>query len=121
MSPAANNKDFDFITEYPLSRIAESPSTNYGQLTPKEVRVSFNDNMAAVQDSNRPSNTEQDEVLVCRSNSSFRRKSNLLRTKTKSRLPDPPENNTKSQIQRMTKSQVLRKGSEVDEDDPFLD
>ncbi|KAL2522290.1 Mechanosensitive ion channel protein 6 [Forsythia ovata] len=124
MRAAANNKDFDFVTESPLSRIAESPSTNHGLLTPKEVRVSFNDNTAdtaAVRDSNRPSNTEPEEVLFCSSNSSFRRKSSLHRTKTKSRLLDPPENIPKSQNQRTTKSQVLGKGSEVDEDDPFLD
>ncbi|CAA2986613.1 mechanosensitive ion channel 6-like [Olea europaea subsp. europaea] len=124
MRAAANNKDFDFVTESPLSRIAESPSINHGQLTPKEVRVSFNDNTsetAAGRGSNRKSNAEPEEVLVCSSNSSFRRKSNLLRMKTKSRLLDPPENNQKSQNQRITKSQVLGKGSEIDEDDPFLD
>ncbi|CAI9764711.1 unnamed protein product [Fraxinus pennsylvanica] len=38
MRVAANNKDFYFVTESLLSRIAESLSTNYGQLTPKEVR-----------------------------------------------------------------------------------
>ncbi|CAI9753365.1 unnamed protein product [Fraxinus pennsylvanica] len=124
MRAAANNKDFDFVTESPLSRIAESPSTNYGQLTPKEVRVSFNDNKAetaAVRGSNRRSNAEPEEVLVCSSNSSFRRKSSFLRNKTKSRLLDPPENNQKSLNQRTAKSQVLGKGSEIDEDDPFLD
>ncbi|CAI9758020.1 unnamed protein product [Fraxinus pennsylvanica] len=122
MRAAANNENFDFITESPLSRIAESPSTNYGQMTPREVRVPFNDNAAeTVRGLNRRSNAEQEEVLVCSSNSSFRRKSSLLRTKTKSRLLDPPANNQKSQNQRNTKSQFLDKGSEIDEDDPFLD
>ncbi|KAG5571768.1 hypothetical protein H5410_061534 [Solanum commersonii] len=43
-----NNKDCDFVTESPfsqsspLSRVEESP--NHGILTPREVRVSFNEN-----------------------------------------------------------------------------
>ncbi|KAL2501010.1 Mechanosensitive ion channel family protein [Forsythia ovata] len=121
MSAVANNKDFDFVTESPLSHITKSPSTNYGMLTPKEVRVLFNDNTAAIRDSNWSSNTEPKEVLVCSSNSSFQRKCSFLRTKIKSRLLDPPKNNPKSKNQIMTKSQVLGKGSEVDKDDPFLD
>ncbi|KAG5630148.1 hypothetical protein H5410_001865 [Solanum commersonii] len=45
-----NNKDFDFVMESPfsqpssLSRVEESP--NHGVLTPREVRVSFNENLA---------------------------------------------------------------------------
>ncbi|KAL0325942.1 UNVERIFIED_CONTAM: Mechanosensitive ion channel protein 8 [Sesamum radiatum] len=127
MRAAASSKDFDFVTESPmshpspLSRIPESPSTyNYGQLTPRDVRVSFHENVepAASRRSGEP-----EEVVVCSSNNSFRRKSSLMRTKTKSRLLDPPEDNIhKSQTQRMVKSQVLGKGtSEIDEDDPFLE
>ncbi|KAL0351700.1 UNVERIFIED_CONTAM: Mechanosensitive ion channel protein 8 [Sesamum calycinum] len=123
MRAAASSKDFDFVTESPmshpspLSRIPESPSTyNYGQLTPRDVRVSFHENVepAASRRSGEP-----EEVVVCSSNNSFRRKSSLMRTKTKSRLLDPPEDNIhKSQTQRMVKSQVLGKGtSEIDEDD----
>lgn len=124
MRAAANNQDFDFITESPLSRIAESPSTNNGQMTPREVHVPFHNNTvetAAGRVSNRRSNAEQEEVPVCSSNSSFRRKSSLLRTITKSRLLDPPENNQKSQNLRNTKSQFFGKITEIDEDDPFLD
>ncbi|CAI9758017.1 unnamed protein product [Fraxinus pennsylvanica] len=124
MSAAANTKDFGFVTEPPLSRIAESVNTNYGQRIPREVRVPFNDNTAetaAVRGSKRSSNAELEEVLVCSSNSSFRRNSSLLRTKTKSRLFDPPENNKKSYNQRTAKSLFLGKGSEIDEDDPFRD
>ncbi|KAL2502760.1 Mechanosensitive ion channel protein [Forsythia ovata] len=84
MNAATNNKDFNFVMESPLSRIAKSLSTNYGQLTSNEVRVLFNDNTAAVRDSNQSSNTKPEEVLVCSSNSSFQRKSSLLKTKTKS-------------------------------------
>ncbi|KAK4481376.1 hypothetical protein RD792_012263 [Penstemon davidsonii] len=105
MSAAANSKEFDFLTESPSSRIPKVP-----------VRVSFNQ---------RKSNAQSEEVLLCSSNNSFRRKSSLLRTKTKSRLLDPPEeiNNSKSnQTQRITKSQAFGKGtSEIDEDDPFLE
>ncbi|KAK6115183.1 hypothetical protein DH2020_007452 [Rehmannia glutinosa] len=127
MRAAANSKDFDFVTESPLSqrsplsKIPESPNTySFGQ-TPRDVRVSFHENVEPA--SNRRSSAEPDEVLVCSSNSSFRRKSSLLRTKTKSRLLDPPEEyNQKSQTQRLGKSQLLGKGtSEIDEDDPFLD
>ncbi|PIN18013.1 putative mechanosensitive ion channel [Handroanthus impetiginosus] len=128
MKAAASSKEFDFVTESPisqkspLSRIPESPSTNYyGQMTPRDVRVSFHENTEPA--ANRRSNAEQDEVLVCSSNSSFRRKSTLMRAKTKSRLLDPPEDNIrKSHTQRMGKSQILGKGgSEIDEDDPFLE
>ncbi|KAK6115127.1 hypothetical protein DH2020_007396 [Rehmannia glutinosa] len=127
MRAAANSKDFDFVTESPLSqrsplsKIPESPNTySFGQ-TPRDVRVSFHENVEPA--SNRRSSAEPDEVLVCSSNSSFRRKSSLLRTKTKSRLLDPPEEyNQKSQTQRLGKSQLLGKGtSEIDEEDPFLD
>ncbi|KAL3505446.1 hypothetical protein ACH5RR_035287 [Cinchona calisaya] len=124
---ANNNKDFDFVTESPtLSRIPESPN-NYGQITPKGVRVSFNGNAAdPVRRRSNASggigkNGEPEEVLVCSGNSSFsKKKSSLLMTKTKSRLLDPPEQDQRSQRMAM-KSGVLGKGSEIDEDDPFLE
>lgn len=131
MRVAASSKDFDFVTESPasqqspspLSRIPESPPANtYGQLTPREVHVSFNEHVGTA--ANRRSSAEQEEVVVCSSNNSFRRKSSLLRTKTKSRLLDQPEENQpRSQTLRATgKSQVLGKGtSEFDEEDPFLE
>ncbi|KAH6782767.1 Mechanosensitive ion channel family protein [Perilla frutescens var. frutescens] len=130
MRVAATSKDFDFVTESPvsqqspLSRIPESPTAAYGQLTPREVRVSFNENAAAA--AHRRSNAEQqEEVLICSSNNSFRRKSSFARTKTKSRLLDQPEENQqRSQTLRTAagKSQLLGKGaSEIDDDDPFLE
>ncbi|KZV33177.1 mechanosensitive ion channel protein 8-like [Dorcoceras hygrometricum] len=132
MRAAAASQDFDFVAESPvapkspLTKIDESSGgdNNYGQLTPREVRVSFQKNTAEPPPpATRVSNAEPAEVLICSSNNSFRRRSSLLRAKTKSRLLDPPEeNNQKSQTQRMVKSQVLGKGtSEFDEDDPFLD
>ncbi|XP_073275779.1 mechanosensitive ion channel protein 8-like [Primulina huaijiensis] len=130
MRAAAASQDFDLVTESPvdprspLPKISESPGdNNYGQLTPREVRVSFHKNTAEPLSANRVSNAEPAEVVVCSSNNSFRRRSSLLRAKSKSRLLDPPEeNNQKSQTQRMLKSQVLGKGaSDFDEDDPFLD
>ncbi|CAI9758019.1 unnamed protein product [Fraxinus pennsylvanica] len=122
-SAAANNKDFDFVIESPSSRKAETLSNNYGQMTPRKVRVPFNDKTvetAAARGSKCRSNPELEDVLVCSSNSSLWGKSSLLRSKTKSRLFDPPEKNQKSPNQ-TTKSQFLGKGSEIDEDDPFLD
>ncbi|XP_059637231.1 mechanosensitive ion channel protein 6-like [Cornus florida] len=140
--PSQPNNEFDFSTDSSpsqsppgLTRIAESPT--YAQ---REVRVSFNETIG--EPVRRRSNAataaayggEEDEVVACSSNSSFRRKSVLLKTKTKSRLMDPPEQDQRSQ--RMWKSGVLKsevlksgvlksgmlgKGSELDEDDPFLD
>ncbi|CAI9117010.1 OLC1v1018316C1 [Oldenlandia corymbosa var. corymbosa] len=124
---ANNNKDFDFGTESPpLSRIAESSPTNYGQVTPRDVRVSFNENNAPENVRRRSNasggvrNGEPEEVLVCSGNASFKRKSSLLRTKTKSRLQDPPEQDQRSGRMGM-KSGALGKASEIDEDDPFLE
>ncbi|KAI3725515.1 hypothetical protein L1987_65305 [Smallanthus sonchifolius] len=109
-----------------LSKIPESPN-NYGILTPKEVRVSFHEEVIEPppvrQRSNGSGHTGGgsggdgcgDEVLVCSGNASFKRKSSLMLTKTKSRLIDPPETDQKSG--RLPKSG----GSEIDEDDPFLD
>ncbi|KAG9149037.1 hypothetical protein Leryth_010648 [Lithospermum erythrorhizon] len=129
-----NVKDFGFMPvgaspeRSNLSRITESP--NYGELTPREVRVSFNDNVG-VEPVRRRSNLggggslnegcgDKDGVVVYSSSSSFRRRSNLVMNRTKSRLIDPPEaDQTKS---RLSKSGLLSgRGSEIDEDDPFLD
>ncbi|KAF3641892.1 mechanosensitive ion channel protein 8 [Capsicum chacoense] len=125
-----SSKDFDFITESPfsqtspLSRVEESP--NRGALTPREVRVSFNENRTGNGSVRRRSNLStgpglQDEVVLCSSSSSFKRKSNLLAgTRTKSRLLDPKEVDERSQKVTM-KSGVIGKSSEFDDDDPFSD
>ncbi|KAI3776512.1 hypothetical protein L1987_46297 [Smallanthus sonchifolius] len=102
-----------------LSKIPESPN-NYGILTPKEVRVSFHEEVIEPPPVRQRSNGSGrtgggDEVLVCSGNASFKGKSSLMRTKTKSRLMDPPVTDQKSG--RLPKSG----GSEIDEDDPFLD
>ncbi|KAH0708422.1 hypothetical protein KY284_009849 [Solanum tuberosum] len=55
----------------------------------------------------------QQEVLVCSSTSSFRKKSNLLVNRTKSRLMEQPEQDQRSG--------VLLKDGEIEEDDPFSD
>ncbi|KAJ0781674.1 putative mechanosensitive ion channel MscS, LSM domain superfamily [Helianthus annuus] len=110
-----------------LSRIPESPN-NYGVLTPKEVRVSFHEEVVEPPPlrqrsiaSGRTSGSggggggSGEEVVVCSANGSFKRKSSLMRTKTKSRLMDPPEPEQRS-------GKTPRAGgSELDEDDPFLD
>ncbi|KAI7745939.1 hypothetical protein M8C21_010613 [Ambrosia artemisiifolia] len=131
-----DNDKFDFITSNSaspqqspaLSRIAESPN-NYGILTPKDVRVSFKEEVIEPQQVRHRSGSSNrtgagtgrgEEVTVCSANASFRGKSSLLRTKTKSRLMDPPEADQRSG--RLSKSGPLNKGgSEIDEDDPFLD
>ncbi|KAA8537460.1 hypothetical protein F0562_026853 [Nyssa sinensis] len=122
------SKEFDFVTDSPLSqcsqglsRIAGSPT--YGQLSPDDVRVSFNE--ATTEQVRRRSNASggyggsEDEVVLCSSNSSFRRKSIFLKTKKKSRLMDPPEQDQRSQ--RMLKFGMSGNSSEIDEDDPLLD
>ncbi|KAI3724543.1 hypothetical protein L2E82_36324 [Cichorium intybus] len=136
----SNDSDkFDFLTSNTpspqqspaLSRIPESPN-NYGILTPKEVRVSFHDEVIEPQPVRQRSNGSGrggggggangggEEVLICSGNASFKKKSSLMRTKTKSRLMDPPETDQRSG--RLSKSGILGKGgSEIDEDDPFLD
>ncbi|KAK4718586.1 hypothetical protein R3W88_016924 [Solanum pinnatisectum] len=124
-----NNKDFDFVTESPfsqsspLSRVEESP--NHGVLMPREVRVSFNENLADNGSIRRRSDLStgpglQDEVVL-NTNSSFRRKSHLLAaTRTKSRLMDPPEQDQRSQKITM-KSGILGRSTEFEDDDPFSD
>ncbi|KAA8537463.1 hypothetical protein F0562_026850 [Nyssa sinensis] len=122
------SKELDFVTDSPLSqcsqglsRIAESPT--YGQLSPEDIRVSFNE--ATTEQVRRRSNASggyggsEDEVVLCSSNSSFHRRSILLKTKTKSRLMDPPEQDQRSQ--RMLKFGMSGNGSEIVEDDPLLD
>ncbi|KAH0653236.1 hypothetical protein KY289_030914 [Solanum tuberosum] len=96
-----NNKDFDFVTKSsfsqpsPLSRVEDTPTT------PREVRVSFSENLAGNGSVRRWSNLSigpglLDEVVLSTS-SSFRRKSHLLvATRTKSRLMDPPEQDQRS-------------------------
>ncbi|XP_057490031.1 mechanosensitive ion channel protein 6-like [Actinidia eriantha] len=111
--------EFDFAADSPpLSKIDESPS--YGQFTPREARVSFTE--ATVHRRSSASTAAAgcggDEVVVCSSNSSFGRKSTLMREKTKSRLMDPPDADHRS---RVLKSGRLGKASESDEDDPFLE
>ncbi|KAG5604905.1 hypothetical protein H5410_026397 [Solanum commersonii] len=98
-----NIKDFDFVTKSrfsqssPVSRVEESP--NHDILTSREVRASFNENLADNGSIRRRSNLStgpglQDEVVLSTS-SSFRRKSHLLAaTRTKSRLMDPPKQET---------------------------
>ncbi|PWA78739.1 mechanosensitive ion channel family protein [Artemisia annua] len=115
---------FDFVssgTPSPQQSPALSSPNNYGILTPKEVKVSFQDEVP--EPVRRRSNAvggSSSEVLICSGNASFTRKSTLLRTKTKSRLMDPPV--TKNKSGQLSKSGVLRKGgSEIDEEDPFLD
>lgn len=132
-SIANNSKDFDFAAESPfsqrspLSKIAESPNVYEQQATPRDIRVSFNESVTdPVRRRSNASdflgggrNGEAEEVLICSGNSSFRKKSNLLMTKTKSRLMDPPEADQRSQ--RINKSGMLGRASELDEDDPFLE
>ncbi|GJY03161.1 hypothetical protein Tco_0361313, partial [Tanacetum coccineum] len=115
----------DFVTlgtPSPQQSTALSSPNNYGILTPKEVKISFQDEVIDQKGRRRSNGVggSSSEVLICSGNASFTRKSTLLRTKTKSRLMDPSEMKHKSG--QLSKSGVLRKGgSEIHEQDPFLD
>ncbi|KAK9060755.1 hypothetical protein SSX86_021461 [Deinandra increscens subsp. villosa] len=93
----------------------------------KDVTVSFHEGPQQVRHcSNGSSRTAVgngdggEEVMICSANASFRRRSSLMWTKTKSRLMDSPETDKKSG--RLSKSRVLGNGgSEIDEEDAFLD
>lgn len=91
--------NFDSTTFRTSSPIPESPNY-YGQLAPKEVMVSVNDEVIEPQPVRQRSNASGhsggigcggEEVVVCSSNAAYKRNSTLMRTKTKSRLLDQPE------------------------------
>ncbi|XP_076955195.1 mechanosensitive ion channel protein 6-like [Bidens hawaiensis] len=115
--------NFEFGTSPEKSpELPKSPASpnNYGVLTPKEVTVSFHEEVVEPQPLRQRSNgsgrnSGDGEVVICSANGSFNRKSSLMMTKTKSRLMDPPESGQNSG--RLPNSG----GSEVDDDDPFLD
>ncbi|GJY74099.1 mechanosensitive ion channel protein 6-like protein [Tanacetum coccineum] len=96
-----------------------------GQLTPKEVRVSFNEEPRPV---HRRSNASArssgiigrsgEHVVVCSSNSQFKRNSTLMRMKTKSRLMDQQDIEMKSS-QKTPKSGTQGKGLADIEEDEF--
>ncbi|KAG5542851.1 hypothetical protein RHGRI_015819 [Rhododendron griersonianum] len=120
-------REFEFsdspVSRHDLSQIAESPTLRGGAAAAK-VSFSESNNNSIPEPVHRRSNFtgagggDGDEVLVCTSNS-LGRKSGLLMTKTKSRLLDPPEQDNRSQ--RLMKSGFIGRGSEIDDDDPFLD
>ncbi|KAL1822911.1 hypothetical protein ACET3Z_009689 [Daucus carota] len=107
-----NVKNGDFVTESPAA-----------QRSPKDVRVFFSGNLRRrYSGSNQSGGSgagEREEVVACNSNKWFRRDSQLMRMKSKSRLLDPPEQDGKSR--NLMKSGFIGKGSECDDEDPFLE
>ncbi|KAL9999576.1 putative mechanosensitive ion channel MscS, LSM domain superfamily [Helianthus debilis subsp. tardiflorus] len=101
---------------------------NSGQLTPKEVRVSFNDaarprsaGQRSTPSRSRRSSTVMgrsgEQVVICSSNGGFKRNSTLMRMKTKSRLMDEPEIDQRSS-QKTPRSSHQGKGySDIEEDE----
>ncbi|XP_068645122.1 mechanosensitive ion channel protein 6-like [Aristolochia californica] len=65
------------------------------------------------------------QVLKCSSNLSFHQTSSLLRSKTKSRLLDPPQQNEDRKSGKLKsgqlKSRILSRQRDEDEDDPFFE
>lgn len=124
-----------------LAPVAESPGKNKVSFTPNAGVETSND---SVRRRHKEPSMEEDqqaspqkaqqcrgggsailggEVVRCTSNASFRRKSSLLRAKTKSRLMDPPDE-PERRSDRVPKSGQLRSGLlgkafDEDEDDPF--
>ncbi|XP_076935322.1 mechanosensitive ion channel protein 6-like [Bidens hawaiensis] len=104
------------------------PGDTSGQLTPKEVRVSFN-NVPRPQSAgqwstpSRRSSTvigRSGEQVLCSSNGAFKRNSTLMRTKTKSRLLDEPEIEYQRSAQKTPRSGHQGKGTFSDfEEDEF--
>ncbi|GAB4828393.1 hypothetical protein Ancab_035391 [Ancistrocladus abbreviatus] len=110
-----------------LSPVSESPN-EYGKITPRgNAKVSIKESELV---NRRPSvrggvgsggvGAREDEVLRCSAHASFQRKSTLLRTKTKSRLMDPPEEGEK-RSGRIMRSGLMAKNEDNEDDDPFLD
>nr|XP_043607095.1 mechanosensitive ion channel protein 6-like [Erigeron canadensis] len=107
------------------SPITESP----GQLSPKDVRVSFNDEVIKPQKVRRRSHLSghsgdftgrSEEVVTCSSNAAFKRDSSLMRMKTKSRLMDQPEIDPRPQRTPNRSGNLGKLGrGEVEEDDEF--
>nr|GFB17771.1 mechanosensitive ion channel protein 6-like [Tanacetum cinerariifolium] len=95
-----------------------------GQLTPKEVRVSFNEVVEPHRRSNASARSSGiigrsgEQVVVCSSNSQFKRNSTLMRMKTKSRLMDQQDIETKSS-QKTPTSGLQGKGLADIEEDEF--
>ena len=69
--------------------------------------------------SNEGESEEVEEVVVCSSSSSFKRKSSFLGSKPKSRIMQPPEYDRRAKG--FLKSRVSGESRESDEDDPFLE
>lgn len=119
-------KDEPDLENQCLSPVPESPSTEYGKITPR-AKVSFRESeMVQRRRSSGPGAVEEDQVVHCSSSStSLRQKSGLLAMKTKSRLLDPPEDIGSVAIDkksgRVTRSGFIGKTEEIEEEDPFLD
>nr|GEY98456.1 mechanosensitive ion channel protein 6-like [Tanacetum cinerariifolium] len=117
--------NIDFVTPgtpSPQQSPALSSPNSYGILTPKEVKIFFQDEIIdrPVRRRSIGVGSSRREVLICSGNASFTRKSTLLRTLPKSRLMDPPD--TKRKLGQLSNSGALRKGgSEIDGEDPFMD
>ncbi|KAL8144176.1 hypothetical protein V2J09_017208 [Rumex salicifolius] len=110
-----------------LSPVSESPN-EHGKITPRtfeKVRESELVQRRSTSVEAGASRRPEDEVMTCSSNASFRRKSALLKTKTKSRLLDPREDGERRSgwLKRSGLLHNPNKNDEnfLEEDDPFLD
>ncbi|KAL5984065.1 hypothetical protein ACLOJK_018167 [Asimina triloba] len=97
-----------------------NPPTHYAEIAQEPARLQFgNSPVREAKQSENP--LKSGEVLRCTSNSSFHHTSSLLRTKTKSRLMDPPpkHGDDMKKSGAVMRSAQLRSGmlAKVDEDD----
>ncbi|OVA15986.1 Mechanosensitive ion channel MscS [Macleaya cordata] len=122
--------------EPPKVSFQDSPSAGSGtEIAPEPIRrrksKEEDHQQQQVRNQNRESphsvGVNNEEVLKCTSNASFKRNSSFLRTKTtKSRLMDPPSDRQDKKSGRVAKSGQLKSGflgrpNDEDEEDPFAD
>ncbi|XXG86327.1 hypothetical protein AAC387_Pa11g1245 [Persea americana] len=111
------------ITSKELRVSFQAPSLHHNENGPENIRRR---SRCLWDEDNNNNNKYPDagEVLKCSANSSFKHNSSLMRSKTKSRLIDPPLTEDNLQHSGINLSKSLKSGmlgKDDDDDDPFLD
>ncbi|XP_068640561.1 mechanosensitive ion channel protein 6-like [Aristolochia californica] len=124
-SPKQNSKDLRVSFQPPRSRRSEiSPQATMRRRTHGSNTTSSSEEEMEDKGNARKS-ASSGQVLKCSSNLSFHQTSSLLRSKTKSRLLDPPQQNEERKSGKLKsgqlKSKILSRQRDEEEDDPFLE
>lgn len=111
------------ITSKELRVSFQAPSLHHNENNPENIRRRSR-SLWDEDNNNKNKYPDAGEVLKCSANSSFKQYSSLMRSKTKSRLIDPPltEDNLHHSginLSKSLKSGML--GKDDDDEDPFLD